>query len=471
MPPFLKSTVLAALMLTTGSANAATFFVTNANDAGAGSLRQIIQNANTTAGASHRIVRAANFSAPATVFLESALPSLDKPMLELDLPDLTLEPDNPSASFRLLTAGATLTDLTLRNFRLRLGVSETGNGGGCLASAVSGSTTQTLQLDNMQFSSCTARGGNGGALFWTRGSVTIFRSDFIDNVAIRFDSSLARGGAVQANDLTIDDSVFANNQAESGGLVFGGAIYSSGTLDIRNARFTQNRAMSTVASGGAIYAACSGCSHLIQRSYFGRNRAANGGAIGVDDQSAPFDNNAMTLANLTIDTNETTSSGAAIAISRTRLLGQHLSFQDNIAGAAAVAHLSITGGSSVLGVHNSVFGRAATAGCAGSANSTGFGNITTDSSCTAVWPLSNQVAISSVVGTVNLFDAMPVIRYARNSPAIDSASLSFCLPTDARGTTRPIDGNGDGIAACDVGAFEREPVPDLVFRNGFEQGA
>jgi len=43
------------------------------------------------------------------------------------------------------------------------------------------------------------------------------------------------------------------------------------------------------------------------------------------------------------------------------------------------------------------------------------------------------------------------------SPAIDSGSLTVCPSTDQRGVTRPIDGNGDGSARCDMGAYEYDP--------------
>ena len=44
---------------------------------------------------------------------------------------------------------------------------------------------------------------------------------------------------------------------------------------------------------------------------------------------------------------------------------------------------------------------------------------------------------------------------AYNSPAIDAADPSNCSTEDQRSILRPIDGNGDGVAKCDIGAYER----------------
>ncbi len=51
----------------------------------------------------------------------------------------------------------------------------------------------------------------------------------------------------------------------------------------------------------------------------------------------------------------------------------------------------------------------------------------------------------------------------RASPALDGSDASVCSATDQRGTARPIDGDGDGTATCDIGAFESPLVHWMVY--------
>ena len=49
------------------------------------------------------------------------------------------------------------------------------------------------------------------------------------------------------------------------------------------------------------------------------------------------------------------------------------------------------------------------------------------------------------------------------SPAIDSGSTSGAPDVDFEGNSRPVDGNGDNVAAPDMGAYEYSPSTDLVY--------
>lgn len=52
---------------------------------------------------------------------------------------------------------------------------------------------------------------------------------------------------------------------------------------------------------------------------------------------------------------------------------------------------------------------------------------------------------------------------APNSPAIDVGDDAACPAVDIRGVARPVDGNGDGTAVCDMGAFEVSPLSTRVY--------
>lgn len=84
------------------------------------------------------------------------------------------------------------------------------------------------------------------------------------------------------------------------------------------------------------------------------------------------------------------------------------------------------------------------------------------------------VRMSDLTGTNPLLKALdstvllaPVRPLRSGSPAIDAGDPAVCPAADQRGTPRPLNGNGGAKAACDIGAFEFDPV---IFSDGFETG-
>lgn len=90
--------------------------------------------------------------------------------------------------------------------------------------------------------------------------------------------------------------------------------------------------------------------------------------------------------------------------------------------------------------------------CDGTIIDLGF-NLSSDDTCGFPNERSN---VNLVLGGRDDNNTYPL--YA-GSPAIDGGTNDQCQNKDQRGVTRPQDGNGDGIAVCDVGAYEFVPSP------------
>jgi len=74
---------------------------------------------------------------------------------------------------------------------------------------------------------------------------------------------------------------------------------------------------------------------------------------------------------------------------------------------------------------------------------------------------ATPTALADILDTTLRDNGGPTLTHnlVAGSPAIDAAGATCDLTTDQRGAPRPVDGNGDGIAACDIGTVEFGSVP------------
>jgi hypothetical protein len=473
----LHSLALLALTCAAPAAQAATYTVSNLDDSGSGSLRDQIVLANLTPNPPHQIVFAPALGG-GTIELLQPLPTISTPALTIDAsaaPGLSVEPINPSSSFRLLAVASTVQSLTLRGFTLSSGRAEnTGSGGGCLDGSNADSLASQLTLDRMRFRQCVsvyAGFSRGGAVHWNGVSMNIVDSDFIGNSATSTGSisqSQASGGAVYGSVVNIEGSRFELNQA-SGRFAFGGAVSAFSSVGASDSLFLENRADSTLpggSAGGALIADCSvQCALNFERSSFVRNTSGTGAGLFLRTAT-----NALSVArmdNLTFEGNAasgtSTTDAGAVELFRTLLDARHLSFQGN---SGPVSNLTAANSSVVRELYNTVLGRGTGIGCFLTALvQQAQANIAVDTNCGNVIPGASIVP-TLANGSIDINSPMPVIRYPANSPTVDSGNAASCLATDAVGTLRPQDGNDDGNAACDIGAHER--LGDRLFRDGFE---
>lgn len=461
--------VLAGLFLAS-AVHGATFVVSNNSESGPGSLVAAIDAANAAAGSSHRIEFAANVG---LIDLLAPLPVISKENLEIDAtgaPGVEVAPINPAAGFRLLRVASSVDTLTLRGFALRFGLAEgTGAGGGCV-DGEQAKTTAVLSLDRMQLQQCSARFSSfsrGGAVHWNGARIIASDSLFDSNSAISTGSNnfaQAVGGALYGKELQLTRTRLSNNQT-TGNISLGGAALALGGITLLDTVWLDNQALSSnSASGGALAADCAiGCLYDVRRSFFGRNQSRDAGAIFARSSQLL---SVLSLQNVSLVDNTAsatfTTAAGAVSLQQIVLESRHVSFQGNV---GQTAHMSAQNGSQLRHVHNTVFGASATPGCLfPSSAQNSSANITTDVQCATAFTANTP--LTGFANAPVAFNArMPVVAYGPTSPVIDRANSAECLATDAQGSARPQDGDGDGLAVCDIGAYE---LVDAVFRSGFE---
>ena len=176
---------------------------------------------------------------------------------------------------------------------------------------------------------------DGGAFHQADASVTVTRSQFIDN------QSTHDGGAInlQSGSLNISDSTFTQNIA----LSEGGAIDNDrfGSLTITNSNFSDNTA---ALRGGAIMIDANVGAVSVADSNFSNNSSGNGGAILIDRNAGPISITGGNFSNNTAD-----DGGAIFTESAVEIAGSN--FTDNIANESGGALLltSSSSGNSIQG--------------------------------------------------------------------------------------------------------------------------
>lgn len=203
----------------------------------------------------------------------------------------------------------------------------------------------------------------------------------------------------------------------------------------------------TGGSGGGIFSSSSVLT-LRDSLVAGNSALASGGgmAIGGEEEMT-------TIVNSTFSGNSSVGSGGAIQnFSPARLTIAQSTFRNNTSGGGTLFHLGAT--NTVL-VNNLIDGN-----CIFDQNSTPLtlgGNFESPGDTCRLTgfdfvnvPDLGLEPLAANGGPTQTHALLP------SSPAVDAA-LSCTEPADQRGVARPADGNGDGEALCDSGAFELAP--------------
>ena len=254
----------------------------------------------------------------------------------------------------------------------------------------------------------------GGAIV-NDGELSVVNSTFSHNSA---DS----GGAIYNRDgtVSISDSAFSNNTAG-----WGGAINDYGELSIVNSSFSGN---SADISGGAIFNA--GKLSIVNSS-FSHNLADVGGAV--------FNAGKLSIVNSTFSHNSADTGGGGIENYGELSIGSN-TFSDNSANFGGV----IRTGDALSMVNSIIAGGDGDACLSFGGLKHNISNFIQDGSCSPAFegdPMLGEL--------VEPEDGSPAYYpLLEGSPAIDAADDDYCPATDQIGTARP---QGGG---CDIGAIE-----------------
>jgi len=259
--------------------------------------------------------------------------------------------------------------------------------------------------DSPMITNCTFVNNNaliyGGGMYNTsQSNPQLHDCSFVDNNA-----GFGGGGMANMNSMpTLGDCTFHSNYGEEGG----GIYNSSSSPYLYNITFSEN-----IAHFGGGMANVSSNPQLENVTFSG-NFASDGGAMR-NDSSSPY------LKNCTIADNSVAGGGSGGGIY-------------NASGTPTLVLCILWGNTP-----DQISGTAATVPfCDIQGGYAGIANIDAD-------PLLSDLADHG--GSTRTYALCP------GSPAIDSGETS-CSPRDQRSVHRPIDGDRDGYASCDMGSYE-----------------
>jgi hypothetical protein len=330
--------------------------------------------------------------------------------------------------------------LALHGGKLRRNRAEGGNTGFCSPSGLCGVSSGA---------------SSGGAVF-TAGTSTITVTVLADNHAVAgsgYGASPGRGGAIAvlAGTLALADCVVTGNTAiggtivglfGSGGAGRGGGVYvENAAADVRETALVGNTSV--------------GVAH--SRPHVTDGPAEGGGASAIAA--------VLAFTNTTVSGNGAAQNGGGFhgdAASTVNLSFTTVSNNTSAGGAGGI----FTAGSVTLTGSIVAGNTGATGNCSGTIGDGGSNLQYPGATCGGI-PVADPL-LGPLEAGAGTFYHPPL----PGSPARDTAAVA-CPSVDQRGIARPLDGDGDGGAACDIGAIEANfPLApgDLIFRDGFDSG-
>jgi uncharacterized repeat protein (TIGR01451 family)/CSLREA domain-containing protein len=378
----------------------------------------------------------------------------------------------------------------------------TEGGGIRVFASIGGNATATLS-NSAVISNTAGDSGGGGIEVWASPDSTVTVT--LDNSTISHNHSDGDGGGIRvwANEstatVTLDNSTISGNDAGGDG---GGIYNQGGTVNATDSTFSDNRA-GLLGGGIQVFASIGGsATAMLSNSAVISNTAGDSGG-GIEVRADPDSAVTVTLGNIVISHNHSAGDGggiqvwasestATVALDNSTLSGNdadgngggvHVSggivnlnnatITDNTAdadnsgdgdgGGIRIASGAVNIKNTIVaGNHDKSGTGAEDCSISGALNSQGYNLVGNGAGCPGDGVGDQSTADPRLGPLANNGGDTQTHCLLFGSPAIDAAGctdLSGVLVTaDQRGASRPVDGNGDGAAVCDVGAYEAVPL-------------
>jgi hypothetical protein len=371
-----------------------------------------------------------------------------------------------------------LNTLTITNLTIRNGWAEDGGGG------VYVRFTPLIMKNVMLLSN---RSSSGGGLYIDSSTASLDNVIVLNNATNNEYQNGSYGGAGIYNNmgtLSMANSTISSNSA----IQDGGGIYNNGLADLTNVVIAGNSAGSSVSDGdgGGIKNAGTAVVHSIlnlTNSTVRDNHAIHGGGLSNDHAQANItgttinDNTSaiagggilntnsgiVELINTTISGNKGGNEGGGIASTQGSILNMT---NDTIAANQATHTGGLVYQSGSIYLLNVLLDGNSGGNC-GSTLIGGSYIISSDASCSFEGEFFNNGVVAKIGPLQDNGGPTETHALLAGSPAIDAGTSALSPNVDQRGVLRPRDGNNDGIADYDIGAFEY----GLIMPSGIQPNA